>query len=112
MGQSIPRVHQKGTKAGQGGLQLLLRCILLDICIEARTVGTGPQRPDVQGAISEALPKRRRVTFKEEVLILTDSTREFTKLNLRHGSTRKRFKVSSASDASCRHAFPTSCTLG
>eukprot|EP00439_Symbiodinium_sp_Y106_P085305 s1048_g28.t1 len=69
VGQSIPRVHQKGTKAGQG-----------------------PQRPDVQGAISEALPKRRRVTFKEEVLILTDSTREFTKLNLRHGSTRKRFK--------------------
>ncbi|CAE7501897.1 unnamed protein product [Symbiodinium sp. CCMP2592] len=69
VGQSIPRVHQKGTKAGQG-----------------------PQRPDVQGDTPEALPKRRRVTFKEEVLILTDSTREFTKLNLRHGSTRKRFK--------------------
>ena len=106
MGQSIPRVHQKGTKAVQGKLQLILRCVLLDIRIEACTIGTGPQRLDVQGDISQALPKRRRVTFKEEVLILTDSAREFTKLNLRHGSTRKRFK-----DASRRHAGPTSDAL-
>ncbi|CAE7570088.1 unnamed protein product [Symbiodinium sp. CCMP2456] len=70
----------------------MLRCVQLDICIEAYTLGTGPPRLDAQADISEALPKRRRVTFKEEVLILTDSAREFTKLNLRHGSTRKRFK--------------------
>ncbi|CAE7273807.1 unnamed protein product [Symbiodinium pilosum] len=56
-------------------------------------VDQGARNPPAQpGRTPEALPRRRSVTFKEEVLILTDSAREFTKLSFRQGAPRKRFK--------------------
>ncbi|CAE7533593.1 unnamed protein product [Symbiodinium natans] len=51
-----------------------------------------PKAPEAVKGSTETLPKRRSVTFKEEVLILTDSAREFTKLSVRQGTLRKRFK--------------------
>ncbi|CAJ1434571.1 unnamed protein product, partial [Effrenium voratum] len=58
----------------------------------------GPVEAEVVAKVEEAhegrtsaLPRRRSVTFKEEVLVVTDTSKEFARLSTKQGS-RRRFK--------------------
>eukprot|EP00913_Durusdinium_trenchii_P020319 g19089.t1 len=47
--------------------------------------------PGQVGQVSP-LPRRRSVTFKEDVLVVTDTSKEFIKLSAKQGGPKRRFK--------------------